>query len=305
MDSTRWQDPAWLQTVSEWTDAELDRLGLRRVGEVEQPHVRPWSTVIRIPTEAGDVWFKANDATLSHEVRVATLLSSRMPELVPPLLAADPDSGWMLMADAGEKLRTVTPRERSLARWLDVLPRYAALQLAAVDDVDTMLAAGVPDMRLAVLPEKYEQLVSDVDVEQRFRDAVPHVAELCERLAAFGIDETIQHDDLHDAQVFLADGAHLVLDWGDACISHPFFTLSVTLEGLLSWGLDDEEDSEDTAPYRDAYLAPFAQRYDADLVEAATVATRLGWACRAVNGHIPGDDQSTHNRLAMFLDGRV
>jgi phosphotransferase family enzyme len=305
MDSTRWQDPAWLRTVSEWTDGELDRLGLRRVGEVEQPHVRPWSTVIRIPTETGDVWFKANDATLSHEVRVATLLSARMPELVPPLLAADPDSGWMLMPDAGEKLRTVVPRERSLARWLDVLPRYAALQLAAVDDVDAMLAAGVPDMRLDVLPEKYEQLVSTVDVEQRFRDAVPHVASLCERLAAFGIDETIQHDDLHDAQVFLADGAHLVLDWGDACISHPFFTLSVTLEGLLSWGLDDEEDSEDTAPYRDAYLEPFAHRYDADLVEAATVATRLGWACRAVNGHIPGDDQSTRNRLAMFLDGRV
>jgi len=37
---------------------------------------------------------------------------------------------------------------------LDVLPRYAALQLAAVDDVDALLAAGVPDMRLAVLPER-------------------------------------------------------------------------------------------------------------------------------------------------------
>ena len=60
------------------------------------------------------------------------------------------------------------------------------------------------------------------------------------------------------------------MDWGDACISHPFFTLSVTLEGVLAWGLDDEEDSEDTAPYRDAYLEPFAERYDGDLVAAAT-----------------------------------
>jgi hypothetical protein len=305
MESTRWEDPAWLESARTWTEAQLARLGMRRTGDFEQPHVRPWSTVMRIPTDAGDVWFKANDDTLRHEERVTTLLSARMPELVPPLLAGDPETGWMLMTDAGEKLRTVVPRERSLGRWLDVLPRYGTLQMAAVDDVDALLDAGVPDMRLAVLPAKYERLVGTVDVEQRFRDAVPHVADLCERLAAFGLDETVQHDDLHDAQVFVRDGSHLVLDWGDACVSHPFFTLSVTLEGLLAWGLDDEEDSEDTAPYRDAYLAPFAERYDGDLVAAAAVATRLGWACRAVNGHIPGDDKSTVNRLRMFLDGRV
>jgi hypothetical protein len=55
-----------------------------------------------------------------------------------------------------------------------------------------------------------------------------------------------------------------LMDWGDACISHPFFTLSVTLEGVIAWGLDDVEGSVDTAPFRDAYLAPFADRYDAE-----------------------------------------
>ena len=58
----------------------------------------------------------------------------------------------------------------------------------------------------------------------------------------------------------MRDGKHLLMDWGDACISHPFFTLSVTLEGVIAWGLDDVEDSIDTAPFRDAYLAPFADR---------------------------------------------
>ena len=42
------------------------------------------------------------------------------------------------------------------------------------------------------------------------------------------------------------DGSHLVMDWGDACVSHPFFTLSVTLEGVLAWGLDDEEKATNT-----------------------------------------------------------
>ena len=119
---------------------------------------------------------------------------------------------------------------------------------------------------------------------------------------------SIQHDDLHDGQIFLRDGQLRVMDWGDACVSHPFFVLSVALEGQLAWGLDDVEDSVDTAPFRDTFLAPYAVAYPhltrADLVEAARLAMRLGWACRAVNGHIPGDDERTHQRLSMFVDGR-
>lgn len=123
-------------------------------------------------------------------------------------------------------------------------------------------------------------------------------------VAGFGLPELLQHDDLHDAQVFVRAGRHLVLDWGDACVSHPFFTLSVTLEGGLAWGLDDVWNSVDTAPFRDAYLAPYAERFAGDLVAAARVALRLGWVCRAVNGHVPGDDLGTLTRLRMFLDGR-
>jgi len=30
-----------------------------------------------------------------------------------------------------------------------------------------------------------------------------------------------------------------------------------------------------------------------------------GWACRAVNGHVPGEDKATSARLRMFVDGRA
>jgi hypothetical protein len=304
-DDSPWHDPHFVRSAHAWIDAQLATLGMRRSGEIEQPHVYVWSTVMRAPTNSGTVWFKANMDALRQEAAVASMLSAQRPELVAPPLAVDLDTGWMLMADAGRRLRDVIPEERSLGRWLDVLPRYAELQIAFSDRVDDLLAAGVPDMRMAVLPEKYERLVVEVDAEQRFRDAVPEVRPLCDQLSAYGIPETIQHDDLHDGQVFVGHGADLVMDWGDACVSHPFFTLSVTLEGVIAWGLDDEEDSEDIRPYRDAYLSPFAALHDADLRAAVDVALRLGWACRAVNGHVPGDDDRTRTRLRMFLDGRV
>ena len=298
-----WRDPGFLDAARAWIEEQLERLGLRRSGEIEQPHVYPWSTVLRVPVEDGAVWFKANAPELAHEAALVEHLSARRPDAVPPLLAADVGRGWMLMADAGEPLRTVAPRERDLGRWLDVLPLYASVQLDLASDVDELLALGVPDLRLARLPELFARRVDEIGAEQRFRDALPRVQELCDELAAFGVPETIQHDDLHDGQVFVRDGRHLLLDWGDACVSHPFFTLAVTLEGVLAWGLDDVERSLDTAPFRDAYLAPFAARYGDGLAEAVPAALRLGWACRAVNGHVPGDDGPTNVRLRMFLDG--
>jgi hypothetical protein len=121
-------------------------------------------------------------------------------------------------------------------------------------------------------------------------------------LASFGIPETIQHDDLHDGQVFLSDGRYLLFDWGDACLSHPFFTLSVTLEGMLAWGLEDVEDSVDTTPFRDAYLEPFVRDFgDRDLQRAAAIALRLGWICRALNGRLGGSNvEQTLARLRMY-----
>jgi hypothetical protein len=43
---------------------------------------------------------------------------------------------------------------------------------------------------------------------------------------------------------------------------------------------------------------------ESDLTPAVEVALRLGWVCRAVNGHVPGQDAQTRTRLRMFLDGR-
>jgi hypothetical protein len=45
--------------------------------------------------------------------------------------------------------------------------------------------------------------------------------------------------------------------------------------------------------------------YDADLIAASELAPRLGWACRAVNGHVRGEDKATRARLRLFLDGRA
>ena len=304
-----WTDPEWLAGAHAWVDQKTDALGLERTGDAEQPHVRVWSTVLKVPTTAGPVWFKANHGPLQHEAALVTLLAERVPGRVEPLLAADLDRGWMLMRDAGQRMRELVVVEASLERWHPVLDSVARISLAMEDDIDSLIAIGVPDLRLATLPASYAALMEQIDAAPRFRAATDRVAELSEQLAAYGIRESVQHDDLHDGQVFVRDGRHWVVDWGDACVSHPFFVLAVALEGQVAWGLDDVESSVDTGPFRDTFLAPYAAAYPnlshADLVEVSRLATRLGWAARAVNGHLSVDEASTRRRLEMFVDGRV
>jgi Ser/Thr protein kinase RdoA (MazF antagonist) len=206
------------------------------------------------------------------------------------------------MGDGGLRLREIVERERSLSRWLELLPRYARLQIDLAGHADEFVALGAPDRRLAVLASQYEQLLDDrveglpEDELRRLRALTAQVREMCDRLASYGLPETIQHDDLHDGQVFVRDGRYLFFDWGDACVSHAFFTMAVTLEGQLAWGLDDVEGSEDIGPYRDAYLEPFGAYATRPELEAAhTIALRLGWLCRALNVH----------RLALGLEGPV
>ena len=308
---SEWLDPAWRFGADTWIGEQLGRLGLEPIAALDQVHERPWSTVIRVPTERGNVFFKAVASPLRHEAALTELLGSRRPDCIPPPLAVDRERGWMLLEDGGQTLRELITAERSLARWAEVLPLYASVQIDVTGDVIEMLAIGVPDLRLDVLSAKVEEMLDEmIDLPnqecRRLAGSLPWVREACEELAAAGIPETIQHDDLHDAQVFVRDGRYRLLDWGDACVSHPFFSLAVTLDGVISWGVDDIEKSEATEPFRDAYLETFRGRTTSDLVSLSSTARRVGWLCRAVNGRIADPtDESTRRRLGMFLDGRA
>ncbi|MEO5633568.1 phosphotransferase [Gaiella sp.] len=307
-----WTDSAWRATADRWVDDQLARLELEPTGEGERIHDRPWSTVIRVPTRGGAVFFKAVIPVLRHEAGLTELLGRRRPDCVPPPLAVNRDEGWLLLEDGGQTLRSIVEADRGIGRWRDVLALYASLQIDLAPDLPELLELGVPDLRLAELPARFEALLAAIgdrlpDNERRRLEAsLPWANAACEELASAGIPETIQHDDLHDAQVFVRDGCYRLLDWGDACVSHPFFTLAVTLDGVIQWGADDVEASEPTEVYRDAYLAPFRSLSAADLVDLSATARKLGWLCRAVNSRLSQPSvESTRLRLRMYLDGRA
>ncbi len=179
-----------------WIHAALEHHGLWATGPIMQPHEFPWSTVLRVPTAAGDIYFKAPAPNLRHEAALTRALTQYEPDCVLPLLAVDAERGWMLMPDGGTRLREVVRPSRDAAAWLPVLPRYAELQMAMAEHVDELLALGVPDRRLATLPGQYARLLEDHEVlridrqpglstaqYRRLQELAPRIEELCAELA--------------------------------------------------------------------------------------------------------------------------
>ncbi|HYX75695.1 MAG TPA: phosphotransferase [Gaiellaceae bacterium] len=302
----RWTEPAWLARAEAWIH---ERVAV--TGELDQFHVRWWSTVIRVPTRDEDLYFKAVAPGFEFEPALTVRLYELAPDRVTPVVDADLELGWMLMRDAGTRLRELVLTPADLRHWELALPRYAELQIAAMPIADELLGLGVPDARLEVLPDQLRTVLAEpvrgltTAEQEQVLAALPELESLCRELAAYGIAETIQHDDLHDGQVFFARGRYLFFDWGDSCISHPFHSLTVNLRAAAA-KLDLEPGGAEVRRLRDAYLEPFG-----DLREAADLAYRTGTVGRALAwdrfvrsgfGHLePDDDLATAYGLKLFL----
>jgi len=292
-----WTQPEWLAEATAWIRERVDP-----IGELDQFHVRSWSTVLRVPTADGDLFFKAVAPAHRFEAGLTARLAELQPGRVTEVLAVDAERGWFLMRDAGTRLRELVETAADLDHWERLLPEYARLQIEVAPHAQELLDLGTPDHRLAVLPQQLRDL-AETDYGRFALEALPRFEELCSTLAAAGIPETIQHDDLHDGQVFWREGRYLFFDWGDSCVSHPFHSLTVTLRAI-AWKLDLPPGGRELERLRDAYLEPSGAGPElADLgYRTGTVARAIAWHRMQVPEHVE-DPSAPEYGLKLFLEG--
>lgn len=159
-------------------------------------------------------------------------------------------------------------------------------------------ALGVPDRRLAVIPSEFEGLLKDEQVLginqangltgdelERLSERVPALTATCQELARHDIPESLDHRDLTDGNIFVRDGHAIFFDWGDAGITHPFFSLR-TVVVSVEMTLDLKEGSAPVPSLRDAYLEPWTRQVAReDLLRAFELAQRLWMIPAALAWH--------------------
>lgn len=297
--TARWRDPVWVDGATGWATERLAEHGLFVSGEPEQTHIRPWSTLLRLPTDDGVFWFKASAIGTAHEGPLIAAIAGWAPGHVLEPLATDTRQGWMLLPDGGTTLRDAQGGQTDIDHWAEILTDHAELQRRLAPFADDLVARDVPDVRPERLAAIRAELLDDstalrvgrtggltAEQRQRLRDDAGRYATLCAELAAIGIPASVNHDDLHDNNVFVPaqpGGSYRVFDWGDASVAHPFAVLLIALRVA---GQLHHLPSADAAllRLRDAYLEPWTGNFDrADLVEAVRLALRVGGVSRALS----------------------
>jgi hypothetical protein len=215
---------------------------------------QPWATAIRLDVSRDGVrdvlWAKSIEDRNRFETDVIRILESfDAPSLVRSI-ASDRAHGYLLLEDGGPVLSTLVDNvgfsalshdvaAQSLASWRHMLELYGQTQRSSASSVESFLAAGCLDLRPAGALAYFDWLVDDDNTILRFaRDGVTsgelvslrasrskiHAA--VQQLATSTIAPTIQHDDIGPSNVCL-DGR--LIDWGDACVAHPFASLLTAL----------------------------------------------------------------------------
>ena len=327
-----WLPPDWQAEAEDWIRAALEQAGRRLNGPVETLQVRPWSAALVAPVDAGRVYFKACAPHLTNEAALVRALSEWRPDCMPPVLAADPARRWLLLDDAGERLRAQLGADGGGAHWERLLPLFAGVQIEMSARAGELLQLGLDDRRLERLPGMFAELLADeqtlrlgraggLSAEQyaRLLALQPRYAELCAELRRAPIGETLHHDDFHDGNVLLHDGRYTLIDWGDSGYAHPFFSIIITLRSFSDrLGLPDEatENPDRLHPepgrLRDRYLEtwtdyaplPELRRLFATAWRVGMVNRALSWRQGLLQMDSAGREQYGHTApawLAEFL----
>lgn len=154
-----------------------------------------------------------------------------------------------------------------------------------------LLAFGCRDRRLTSLPAYLEGVLGDAlttslvdqSILQALHELAPEVERGCRELLALPVPESLVHGDFHNGNVAVTASGHVLFDWSDASLSHPFFDLAVALGGA-----EHPVAPAHRQPLLDAYLEPWQSAGYGDRAQierALEIALRLGPLYHAVSYH--------------------
>jgi phosphotransferase family enzyme len=265
-------------------------------GPMETIHERPWSTVLRVPTADGDLYLKQDEVVQAYEVPLTVALASRWPDRVPEVVAADIERAWLLLRDGGTRVADSGRFEL----FPPALALYGELQVGEVAHVDELLAYGLRDLRLPGVVERYEPFFErDHGIEPnevaRLLALATKFRALCAELEDLSLPASIQHDDLHEWNVFERDGRVGIYDWGDSSVGFPLWSWLKP-----SWSLEDPE------PARAAYVAAWSGfASEPELRRALELAIPTGLFPYVLQVRRQYDTTQAHSDYGTYLPMRI
>jgi aminoglycoside/choline kinase family phosphotransferase len=228
-----------IKTQFDWAHNYLVAHGYPIHEEARPVREMPWSQVYVFKTAQGCVYLKSMAAKFANEPVLLEFLNEYISPNVPEVLASNPKERCFLMKDKGHPLRGILKNEYKIDIIFQALEIYTDIQISSISQVEKLLSLGVSDWRLKNMAHLYQNFIDKEALLladglkpfeiSKLKRLTKKVELLSQILLSYGIPETLEHGDFHDNNILIQEGCVFINDWGDASITHPFFSCEAFL----------------------------------------------------------------------------
>ncbi len=305
-----WFQENYKDYIKNWIDKELEKANVYLNGEIEHIKESDTSLVLRVPTNEDNYYFKAVGPGSKYEVSLSRLLHMENPKKTVEVLGINETEGWQLMKELkGQTLRTLKDKKV----WQKAISEYAEFQISQIGNVEKFLQIGVPNRRISILKEEINQNIVQMcetglskEETKSVMALLPTLMDMCDEMESI-IPASIEHGDLHTNNIMVVENNVVFFDWGDASVSHPFFSTRIfwnTLYDLISLESEWLEMVEEFRPY---YLEPWTKIAPMKEIDRALrISDELACVYRALGWHLyitpyREDKADSYNKPAQWL----
>lgn len=267
----------WISTLRKWTSTVICSIGLELVDSFQQFNASPAFSLIRFETTGAAVWFKAVGKPNLREFSITLKLAELFPSLMPEILGIKPEwNGWLSREVNGKNLGET----KDIEVWERAAADLANLQIQSISCSESLLSVGVRDLRRDALLSAIDPFFNLVS---RLMDEQPKtppatltqeelsllrvlVDDALTILADLRIPTTLGHLDLNPWNLIVSTDRCVFLDWAEAYVGQPFFSLEYLLEHFRHGA---EEDSKFEPRIINAYKIPWREFLSDDCIDEA------------------------------------
>src|SRR5579859_498021 len=192
--------------------------------------------LLRIDLPSKSLWYKAVGNGTPRDFTNSVFLAKRLPDYIPPLLAADSTLNALLMESGGEQ----TLRERrDFDSWAGVAARLADMQLESIFHASEFVNSGCIGLRIPALQAPLNQFFEFMgELMQQQEKQVPaplnreEVAQVAEavaqaliELSEIGLPYVIGHSDFNPGNILQKNDQYVFVDWEAAHVGSPVLTI--------------------------------------------------------------------------------
>jgi hypothetical protein len=234
----------WFRELRRWIEEVIGPLGFHLTESFAQLNASPSFSLVRFGTSGPAVWFKAVGEPNLREFPITVAIARLLPRYLPAILAVRPEwNGWLALEVEGVNLSDTQHAQA----WKAAASALAKLQIETTDKAGVFIGSGARDLRVSTLLKLVRPFLDAMGQLMEKQTKVPppalsrdelmllgeQVEEALSLSSDLGINDALGHLDLNPGNVIVSEGQCVFLDWAEAYVGNPFFSLQYLVEHFL------------------------------------------------------------------------